>query len=108
MIEPGSVSEAFAKIALLGAALKVSKINTMPACWEVQIDERWWIAVNAHHEEIECSTRDKVPAFHAYIRYNGWPAGILSVSGGIIAAGEGANEDTFIEALDARIAKETK
>lgn len=105
MTEP-VVAEAFAKIADLGKSLGVKSINKLPACWEIQIDERWWLAINGHKEEIECSTGDKAPSFHAYIRYNEWPAGLIYPGGGIIAAGECANEDTFIEAIEARIAKE--
>ena len=101
-----TVAEAFAKLGELGCALGVKNINKLPACWEFQIDEQWWIAVNAHHEEMKCSTGDPVPSFHAYIKYNGWPAGLIYPGGGIIAAGECANEDTFIEAIDNRIAKE--
>ena len=35
-----------------------------------------------------------------YVEYNGFPAGLLTPMGdGCIAAGEAANEDTFIAAL---------
>lgn len=39
--------------------------------------------------------------FQAKIEFNGWPAGIIDPHGGIIAAGEAANEDTFIAAIEA-------
>ena len=37
----------------------------------------------------------------AAIKFNGWPAGIIDPQGGIIAAGDVANEDTFIAAIEA-------
>jgi hypothetical protein len=43
-----------------------------------------------------------VAPVHAAIFYNGWLAGVLSPAGGWIAAGEGANESTFIEDMKAR------
>lgn len=36
----------------------------------------------------------------AKLKFNGWPAGIIDPRGGIIAAGEAANEDTFIAAIE--------
>ncbi len=37
----------------------------------------------------------------AKLKFNGWPAGIIDPAGGIIAAGEAANEDAFIAAIEA-------
>jgi len=93
------VKEAFVRIAELAGALGVENIGTLPACWEHQVDKRWWIAVNAHKEEIKDSHGATVPSFCAVIEYNGWPAGIIGPGEGIIAAGSMANEDTFIAAL---------
>ena len=104
-MKPGDVAEAFAKLGEIGKAFGVKNINKLPACWEFQIDEQWWVAVNAHHENRDTSEGDTVPPFHCYIKYNGWPAGLIYSSGGIIAADEDANEDTFIAAIDAAIAK---
>lgn len=100
------VKEAFVKLAELGGALGVQSINQLPGCWECQIDSQWWISMNGHREAIKDSHGAEVPAFHACIEFNGWPAGIIGPSAGIIAAGSLANEDTFIAAIDARIAKE--
>ena len=99
------IAEAFARIAALGGALGVRNVNKLPGCWEHQVDERWWISLNGHKETIKDSHGAEVPGFHAAIEYNGWPAGIISPIGGIIAAGEGANEHNFIEALKAATAK---
>ena len=35
----------------------------------------------------------------AVVKWNGWPAGIITAAGGTIAAAELANEDTLVEAL---------
>lgn len=93
------VCEAFARIADLAIHLGVTNINLLPGCWEHQIDAKWWIAMNGHKEPIKTSEGDIVHPFNAFIKYNGWPAGVVDPGGGVIAAGSGANEDTFIEAL---------
>jgi hypothetical protein len=99
--EPVQVMEAFAKIAALGCALGVRDINKLPGCWEHQVDKQWWISLNGHKETIKNSDDFDVPPFHAAIKYNGWPAGLISPAGGVIAAGSRANENTFIAALEA-------
>ena len=93
------VAEAFAEIAALAQSLGVTEINGLPGCWEHQVDKRWWFAVNGHREAVECSRGFVIDPFDCYIEYNGWPAGSIHPGGGIIAGGEGANEDNFIEAL---------
>ena len=93
------LSEAFFEIGNLAGRLGVEGINKFPGCWEHQVDDSWWIAVNTHAEKTTCSTGVDVPAYHAYVMFNGWPAGVISPAGGVIAAGECANEDTFIAAL---------
>jgi hypothetical protein len=104
MSEP-QIAEAFAMIAELGSALGVRDVNKLPGCWEHQVDEQWWIALNGHRETIKDSHGSDVMPFHAVIEFNGWPAGIISPAGGIIAAGSCANESTFIGALREAAAK---
>lgn len=103
MSEP--IVEAFGAIAELCIALGDDPLTKHEACWECTIDERWKIAVNGHKEP-QKSSMSEVPIepFHCYVQYNGWPAGIFTPFGGIIAAGEGANEHTFIAAVRARTA----
>ena len=100
--------EAFAVLAKLGNLLGAGPLNKREGCWEFQIDEDWKIAINGHKEPTPCSMSD-VPLmpFHCYIEYNGWPAGVINPVGGIIAAGSDANENTFIEAIEKRIASVT-
>ena len=97
-----AISEAFMEIVELAGRLGVSRIDKIPGCWEVDVDGRWWVAVNGHREPTKCS-RASTPLepFEAYVEFNGWPAGGLTPAGGWIAAGGVANEDTFIEALKA-------
>ena len=93
------IPECFYKVAELALALGVEKINTLPGCWEHQVDEHWRIKVNAREEPI-----DDIKPYEMIVWFNGWPAGIVHpVHGGVIAAGALANEDTFIAALDAAI-----
>ena len=95
------IGETFYEVMQLGSRLGVKNINTLPGCWEHQVDDKWFIAVNAHDSPVECSKGPSVAPFHCYVEYNGFPAGLISPHDGIIAAGECANEDTFIAALKA-------
>lgn len=54
----------------------------------------WGIKLNPTDEKI-----DSVPPFELAISWYGFPAGMIGASGGVIAAGEAANEDTFMEWL---------
>ena len=42
---------------------------------------------------------DRLPALFVRVKWNGWPAGIITAAGGTIAAGELAKEESLIEAL---------
>lgn len=95
--------EAFSVMAELATALGVSKIGNLPGCWEHQIDDQWWISVNGHDKAVSNRDGFNVEPFSMAITYNGWPAGICYRNGGLIAAGECANEDTFISAMQAAI-----
>ena len=93
------LTQAFSEIAGLAKRLGIASIKDVDGCWEYQIDSAWWMAVNGHSVPVKCSKAHSVPAYHAYLEYNGWPAGIISPFGGVIADGTGANEDSFIAAL---------
>lgn len=76
--------------------LGIKRINELPGLFEHKVDEQWTIKCNGHKEPI-----DNVPPFHWYIEYNGWPAGILSLTGeGEICDGDTANIDTLQAALE--------
>ena len=74
-------------------------------CWERQIGDHWWIAVNGHTEPKKCSKGADVPPFNCYVEFNGLPAGQFDPFGGIIAAGDVDNEEAFAAALEAEIAR---
>ena len=98
-------STTFGAVILLAEKLGATPINKHPECWECQIDEQWWIAVNPHNQARECSQGVPVEPLHCYVEFNGWPAGVFSPFGGEFAAGELANEQTFVEALQRRAVK---
>ena len=63
--------------------LNVSNITTLPGCWEYQIDEAWWVAVNGHKEPCTAlSPTDRqydreaalVPPFTAYLELETHPS----------------------------------
>ena len=94
---------------MLAEAMGVRNIKALPGCWEVVIDEQWWLAVNGHKEPTACSPSDgrsvAVPPYSVYVEFNGWPAGILNIGGDEIVAGAAANEDALIDAIKAKTAK---
>lgn len=99
------VSEAFDKIAAL--ALKTG-VKDLRSLWLHKVDEKWTVAINGADEALRAEPEGMMGAtiepFNAAVWYNGWLAGSLSPLEGIFAAGSGANEDSFIEALDRAIA----
>ena len=72
-------------------------------CWERQIDENWWIALNGTNKAQTCSTGAEVPPFSAYVTWLGWPSGILNPHGGTLVAHPNANEELFAAALEKAI-----
>ena len=80
-------------------------LGAIPGLWQRSIDDHWFIAVNPHTEELTTYGANNkgmkwpVPPFAIHVQYNGWAAGDLTPTGGWIAAGDGANETTFLAAL---------
>lgn len=95
------LSEAFVIVVRLAELLGVSHINKLPGLWRCQIDDHWSIAINAKEAAIE-----SIPTHHMSVEYNGWPAALLNPFQGAFVISEHVNEDTFIAAVKARIAKE--
>ena len=85
--------------------LGARNIRQAPGCWEHHIDETWWVAINPHDDPTKCSHNVEVPGRAVYVTYNEWPAGFFDAGGGQFAAGEGANEDNFIAAVEAAIGR---
>ena len=94
-----NLPEVYAAVVELALRLGAKDIFKLAGCWEHQIDAQWWCAVNGHAEATRSSHGASVPPFCLVVEYNGWPAGLIDPGGGVIAAGEGANEATLLEAL---------
>lgn len=99
------IAVAIMKLADLAIALDAAPLNKHKGCWEHDIDQRWSVYWNGHGEPQKSSRGVQVPAFTCAVHYNGWPAGLINPYGGIIAAGEAANENTFIAAIEAALAR---
>jgi hypothetical protein len=98
------ISVVFALIAELAAALGVREIGTtFPACWELDVDPHWHLSINGHEDEQKNHTGVPVPPFHCYAEFNGWPAGLFTPFGGVVAAGTVANEAALIRALRVKL-----
>lgn len=99
MNEP-PILRAMGCVVILADSLGVRGMNALPGCWEHQIDEQWWIALNAHGHPVKCSRDIEVQGFTCYVEFNGWPAGTFTPFEGVIAAGAAANEQAFCEACE--------
>lgn len=87
------ISEAFLRI-----AERMTRVHGIPLpkrlCEVGDKDKGWHAALNPTNAML-----DDIPPFSAVVHWNGFPAGIIDPRGGILAAGELANEGTFIEWL---------
>lgn len=95
------ICEAFVALAELALSLGVPPLSTIDGCWEHQVDARWHVCVNGHNAAVKNSEGVEVHPFTCMVKFNGWPAGAFRPYGGIMAAGDVANEDVFLAALRA-------
>lgn len=65
----------------------------------------WQIIFNGTEDTQSPKDAPDLPPFAVYVKYNGWPAGIITPAGGVIAGGTAANEDTFIAAIEADLGR---
>lgn len=104
MAEPELTDKAtFHLIALVAQHDGVQGIVARPGCWERDLPDGWRISVNGHADPTDNSDGVPVPPFTVYVQYNGWPAGFIDPMGGVLAAGEAANEAAFRAALQKAI-----
>lgn len=83
----------FEYIAKLSAKRGVTGINRLPGCWEVELGNGWSFALNGHSTTVKCSKGADVPAFNAYVEWQGTPVGFCDPYGGVFLGGdEGADE----------------
>lgn len=99
-VEQDGASEAFIAAAEMlcrrsGDVLK-GKVRT-------ETVDPWIVVCNGTMEAVKVEPEGTMgadlPPVHLAVFYNGWLADILNPAGGWFAAGEGANEDNFIEAM---------
>lgn len=79
----------------------VASINRLDGCWERQIDQAWFMALNGHQKAVKCSKGAEVPPFNCYVEFNGWAAALFDPFNGVFAAGDAANEEAFAAAIEA-------
>jgi hypothetical protein len=101
------VPEIYAKAMGYAISTGAENIKDIEGCHILVIDDHWTVAINGHNEitkaapdgAMECS----VPPYHVCVWWHGWIAGIVGPGGGEFAAGSGANEDSFIAAVDSAV-----
>lgn len=103
----------FVMLGRLAAKDGAIPLNKNPGCWTRAIGKEWWVAINGHPEPQKASSPNGASAgqaftvepFHCYVEFNGWPAADFTPYGGAFAAGEAANEEAFVAAVEAEIAR---
>jgi len=92
------VSEVFALIVelapLKGAPRPLRSVYsfTVPSTHDPNV--MWRLTINGRSVAV-----DHVPPYHVNVQYDCWPAGIVGMGGGVLAAGAGANERALVDAL---------
>lgn len=102
------IAEVFALVCELAVALGCRALNERPGCWHHELADpkggTWAFTLNPHEtSEAIGDTATQLPPFHLFVEWNGFPAGIVSPGGGVIAAGACANEAACIAALRAEL-----
>lgn len=92
------VSGSFVAMMHMAERLGVKDMHRMKRCWELQVDEHWWIAVNGKPIAIKCSKGQEISPYHMYVEYDGNVAGLVNVKLGKFVAYKDANEKAFIDA----------
>ena len=92
----------------------VPGLSNLPGPWVRQIDGNWTLVINGHREPREAlvpagtGTPITVKPFHAALFWRGWPAGVLTPMGGVMAGHpdhDGANAAHLLRAIRAAIAE---
>jgi hypothetical protein len=95
-------SELYIALVEVALAAGARDVGASPGCWEQQIDATWWMAANAAAEPRACSVGMQVPARAIYVERDGWPAGIVTLTGGRLLTG---CEDALIAACQEAAAR---
>lgn len=93
------ISLLFVEIVDLAHHRGARNLSAMGKCWETDVDDSWWFAINATGKDLRCSKGVPVPARTAYVEFNGFPFALVSPWTGVTGCGEVANEDSLIEAI---------
>jgi hypothetical protein len=89
---------AFGLTAELAIKRGAHAITKLEGCYEMQIDDTWWCAMNGHDTPTKCSHGPEVTPFGIYFERMGWPAGLVDASGGLLANGL-ETEQELVDAL---------
>lgn len=99
------IAETFAVVVDLLARKGTRWGPSQPGCLELDIDERWHVAINGDHERRPDASGTLVPGLMAIVRYDNNPIGAFSAVGGYFIVGiydkPGSVERAFIKACRA-------
>lgn len=93
--------DAYAVVIKYALAKGDKNLNERPGLVYYRFGDEWELWANPHREIYKTPLGVNVDPFTFYVEFNGFPAGVLAPNGGWIAAGDLANEDSFIEAVKA-------
>jgi hypothetical protein len=97
----------FALIAQLADARGIRNLKDRPGCWEVELPDGWYFAVNGHGRDTTCSKGAAVPPYNAYVEWQGTPCAFINPHGGPFLGGD-LGAEAFCDALQAAITSEAQ
>lgn len=96
MADGNGIAAAWYAVVEMAGRLGMENITDLDG-WDYQVDDNWKIHMNTKPNEVLHDGVNLCP-FGVAVEWNGFPAGLIAPGGGIIAAGDCANEDAFIAA----------
>lgn len=101
MITHTSIDQLWQAIFDLVKAHGKQPLSKHDGCWNLVLpDTRWAVAINGHPEEHESDfSQQKVPPFHIFVQFNGWPFALINPQEAQIGCGRLANIDTLYDAI---------
>ena len=108
MGQPGVLTDIYCTVAELALAMGARDIGRMPGCWEVDLDEGWYLAVNGHPFEVGAGPVDgewgQVPARMAAVWCEGVLVGYVDPWQGVVTLdGRHVHIQELIVALNGKI-----
>jgi hypothetical protein len=110
MVQQGVLTDVYCTIAELALAMGALDSREMLGCWEVDLDEGWFLAMNRHSYEVEArpvdGERAMVPGGMVAVWYEGVLVGYVDPWQGLVAVdGRHVHVQELIVAINGKIGR---